>query len=429
MKKYNELLKYDLFPYQVEGLDFALKHHYSICADQMGLGKTLQAIALAEYTKSKTLIICPAYLRRNWEAELNKFVKRDIKVRIILSESEALNNEDFDYAIMGYSQLKYAYKLFSKVDLVLSDEIHYLKNPKAQRTNMFHQLLEGARPKRFMGLTGSPIKNRVPEFYSLLCLCNYNIHKTSGHVVNMSYYKFQEIFCFVSLQHIGGGRKVKKFHGLKNKDLLKKFLHNKFIRRLAANVLDLKEGIYLEHIVTVKEDKVLQDAFENKDKEVYARAKMLSAVNKAKFTAQYAVGIKEQVDTPIVIFSEHPDAVANIRSHLEYQKYRVGSFDGGVNADKRFAIVENFQNGYLDFIIMTIGAGSTGFNLHAAKDLIFNDESPVPENNAQARKRIDRIGQTGVPRFHNVYASKTDRSISKLLRAKEKDLDEAFQLL
>ena len=61
-----------LYPHQERALAFALTHPYHICGLEMGLGKSLVALALAIETKAKTLVICPAYLRKNWENEVSK---------------------------------------------------------------------------------------------------------------------------------------------------------------------------------------------------------------------------------------------------------------------------------------------------------------------------------------------------------------------
>jgi SNF2 family DNA or RNA helicase len=43
-----------LYPFQREGVEYALKHHYSINACEMGLGKTVQAIALMKAVNNAT---------------------------------------------------------------------------------------------------------------------------------------------------------------------------------------------------------------------------------------------------------------------------------------------------------------------------------------------------------------------------------------
>ena len=55
----NDLMKINLFPYQVEGIKFASKAGRSLIADDMGLGKTIQAIGVAELYKKFLKILEP----------------------------------------------------------------------------------------------------------------------------------------------------------------------------------------------------------------------------------------------------------------------------------------------------------------------------------------------------------------------------------
>ena len=67
--------KGELKSFQKEGLAFALKHPYHINNFQAGLGKTITSLAVAYETKSKTLVVCPAFLRNNWLNEIQKFTE------------------------------------------------------------------------------------------------------------------------------------------------------------------------------------------------------------------------------------------------------------------------------------------------------------------------------------------------------------------
>lgn len=65
---FNNLIKADLYPYQKEGVLFAVKAGRCLIADDMGLGKTAQAIAASEimakcFGVEKALVICPTSLK------------------------------------------------------------------------------------------------------------------------------------------------------------------------------------------------------------------------------------------------------------------------------------------------------------------------------------------------------------------------------
>ncbi len=79
------LIKAKLFPYQMQGLEFAAKAGRCLIADEMGLGKTIQAIATAELWKremgvSKVLIVCPTSLKYQWKSEIEKFTDSAVLV-------------------------------------------------------------------------------------------------------------------------------------------------------------------------------------------------------------------------------------------------------------------------------------------------------------------------------------------------------------
>ena len=72
----------ELYPYQKNGIEYALEHKHVIIGDEMGLGKTVQALGVAAHTGKFTLIVCPAYLKQNWKNEINKFCPQ-LKYKII----------------------------------------------------------------------------------------------------------------------------------------------------------------------------------------------------------------------------------------------------------------------------------------------------------------------------------------------------------
>ena len=70
-------------PYQVEGIRFvharfSQGHKGALIADEMGIGKTIQAIGLLNaFTDiNRVLIVCPASLKLNWRSELAKWLVR-----------------------------------------------------------------------------------------------------------------------------------------------------------------------------------------------------------------------------------------------------------------------------------------------------------------------------------------------------------------
>jgi hypothetical protein len=62
---------FDLKPYQKAGVEYCMRRNGALIGDQPGLGKTMQAIALAnEMRARKILVIVPAGLRLQWAYDI-----------------------------------------------------------------------------------------------------------------------------------------------------------------------------------------------------------------------------------------------------------------------------------------------------------------------------------------------------------------------
>ncbi len=127
-----------LYPYQKIGVAFLTSKKKSLLADDMGIGKTAQAICACNELKAKqVLVVCPASLKLNWQDELGMWLKEDLKVYIVQKRSAIIpknaNIIIVNYDIISHSNIYYQLRN-RKYDVVIMDECHYLKNMKASRT-------------------------------------------------------------------------------------------------------------------------------------------------------------------------------------------------------------------------------------------------------------------------------------------------------
>ena len=158
----------ELYPYQKIGQAYIKDHKYVIIGDVMGLGKTIQAISVMEEVR-QVVVVCPAMLRNIWVSEVKKFTELSICI---------VKGKAHDYSevprilVVSYEGLKHIPKDL-KPDMVVFDEAHYLKNAKAARTQTAHEFIWSLRPKYCVCLSGTPIRNNVGEFFSLLKLMSY----------------------------------------------------------------------------------------------------------------------------------------------------------------------------------------------------------------------------------------------------------------
>lgn len=421
-------LSVEPFDFQREGVQFALSHKYCIIADSMGLGKTLQAIAVANHTKSKCLVVCPAFLKLTWVQEIEKLSSDPKHIHVykkaldIYSYAPQLD----DFVIINYEQIRHAESLFRWADMVVTDEGHYLKNPDAQRTVLFDKYLYESEAKRYLLLTGTPIQNRVEELYQLITMVEFD-PKAEYKLSITRDFPTKEKFCDKFSNRITmriNGRYVVKWEGVRNTAELKKYLVGKMIRRLQEEVHELPEMVEKEVVVSYKQDKSLAKEFENHSrglgKDITAKEK--SARLKAKFTIKYVQGLIEDGVEQLVVFSDHVKPAEEIA-----EAFGVSAVTGKMPKEKRMDIVNGFQAGDIKIFVATIGAASTGLTLTAASNLVFNDLNWVPGNNAQAKKRIHRIGQNSKCVLHYIVGSFQDAYIKRNLIAKEKSIKEVVR--
>jgi len=424
MKQFGEVMKRDPLDHQREGILYAWNHHYLVIGDEQGLGKTFQAIAVALMSGGNTLVISPAYLKFNWELEFLKFAKEELFIEL----PKKLFRGWANIQIINYEMLRkdVAKAAFAWADNVIFDECQYLKNMDAQRTIAAHTLVYDYRPNRVMLLSGTPIENNLSEWFSVLAMCSYNPHMSSGDNVFQKYrnqWQFASHFCNVNEFTVekGGRRfKVRKYYGTRNLPDLRQLLKGKYIKRWAKDCLDLEPLVRKEIQVAYKRDAGLAAAW---DAHVHGKAfditaKAQSAIAKAPFTIKYVKDLLEAGEGPLVVYTDHIKPSEMIHDALPNSVL----VNGNIAIKKRPALFKDFIAGKYDVFVATIGAASTGVNLVNSKNLIFNDLAWKPTSNDQAERRIYRYGQTERCTIHTVLGSKVDQKIVALLTRKLEDI-------
>lgn len=397
-----------LYPFQKRAVEYHLKHHYSINGCKMGLGKTIQAIATIAHVDGPSLIVCPAYLRKNWLEEIDRFLPGVYKD-----------------SIMVLSYEKFRKFAPSNANIVVFDESHYLKNMQSQRTRFAHNYVKKVKPKYLLLLTGTPIKNRVTEFYSLMKLCSYNPLNTSGLPLIKSFNHFANALSHHYDMNTPYGV-AKKYYGLRNRPLLIKYLKGKYFS--AKNDNSLPKLNRQSIVISAKMKKEVVEQLEKDFTENHiSSAKKNIAVEKGKYTAQYVKDCLESGEGPLLVFSDHIDSCRKIEETLNTKQVQnVVVITGSTNPDDRHRYVVQFQQGKIDVLVCTIGSMSTGFTLTATNRVIFNDLSWCPADNEQAEKRIHRIGQLKDCHVIHILSEGIDRKIIEVLQEKQETIRQVF---
>lgn len=187
-----------LKPHQVEGVQFVYgravaRQSGCVLADHMGLGKTLQLIAVlrayfGESDENKTaLVVAPAFVLANWASEVERWLPDDAVVRarcLPASGTRAARAAALDEwrrmggtLLLGYEMFRHL--VSSAVDetsdtykalcdpgpgLLVLDEAHRLKEPKS----LLYRSLSKVRTSSRVLASGYPIQNRLDEYYALV---------------------------------------------------------------------------------------------------------------------------------------------------------------------------------------------------------------------------------------------------------------------
>lgn len=171
------------YPHQLETVHRVVEemHGSALLADEVGLGKTIEAgLILKEYLLRglvrRALILVPASLRFQWARELRE--KCGIQATVQRSEWEWSRT---DLVIASLETAKRephrSIVLEQQWDMVIVDEAHKLKNRKTQNWQFVNIL-----PKKYMLLlTATPIQNDLNELYYLISLLRPGYLGTKRH--------------------------------------------------------------------------------------------------------------------------------------------------------------------------------------------------------------------------------------------------------
>ena len=269
-------LALDLYPFQHVGVQYALDTRRTFIADQMGLGKTAQAIAALEAGGGfPAVVVAPPSLILNWAYEIHAWLP-DKKVSTLsgmakpgfvkevlrstpsencwqeLRDSTGLRNPtptvntktppdyimglllNSDVIIVGYATLGAwlpVLQLFAKS--VVFDESQYIKSPSAQRTKAAVKLTKGlSGDAMVLCLTGTPVASRPAEYAAQLKVMG-RLDEFGGE------YAFYKRYCAAYKDKFG--HFVKDGHS-NMEELNEKLRATCYVRRLKRDVLpDLAE--------------------------------------------------------------------------------------------------------------------------------------------------------------------------------------------
>lgn len=444
-----------LRPYQENGVRWLWFLYCSglsgFLCDDMGLGKTHQAMALLAAVKAgagarqeekkegsstpsgRCIVVCPTSVLYHWQDLIKRFLP-GIKAYLFYGQTRDLN-EEFDLLLTSYGLLRTEQEVISKIsfEVAIFDELQMAKNAKS-KTN---KALRSLKAKMRLGLTGTPIENRLLELKALF------------DVVIPHYFPQDAVFkeLFVN--------PIEKAHCQESADLLRRFISPFLLRRKKNEVLlELPEKteeiaycalsqeqrtLYTETVEAHKRG-ILQQLEQNSSPIPYIHIFSLISTLKqicdhpALFHKRFGEAgvhesgkwnlfvelLQETRDSgqKLVVFTQYLGMMDILIEYLEKKKIGYASIRGSTRNRKEQ--LDRFQSDpQCEVFVASLQAVGVGVDLVAASVVIHYDRWWNPAKENQATDRVHRIGQSrGVQVFKMVTRDTIEEHIHDIIQKK-----------
>jgi len=453
-----------LYPYQTTGARWLADRDQAFLADDMGLGKSAQALTACDLVQARNvLVICPAALRINWTREHDIFSETTRNTTVISSAKVAprpgFNVVSYDLVAASDKTRKALHGI--QWDALILDEAHMVKERTAKRTRAIYghgKTRPGliTKAKRTWRLSGTPILNYANELWT---------HLHSMKAIQLPYWDF--VFRYCSGFEGDWGYKIT---GHKNTEELKMTISPFLLRRKKEAVLQELPPItfsevvverspvdldpwFLENIASTGSQDILLANLKNVDQTLKTAIeainandsnqewhssglKLLDSFKGATATMRRYIGhaklpkaldiIEAELESgqikKLVIFCVHQQIIELTRQRL--RKFNPVTLFGETPHGKRQGNIDKFQNNKsCRVFIGQIQAAGAGITLTAAHHIAFLEQDWTPAMMAQASMRCHRIGQRYAVnvRFFTCAGS-VDEQINKILINKTREI-------
>ena len=420
-------IKATLRPYQQKGFEWmkmlAAVNAGACLADDMGLGKTLQTICfitdrLEKVPASMALIICPASLIYNWQAEIEKFAPH-LHSYVHHGAQRNLDNitaSGLDVCITSYGTLRSDIDALAAItfEIVVIDESHNIKSPTAQITKAVNQLQSNCR----VALSGTPVMNNTFDLYSQL------------EFLLPGMFGSREFFKREYADAIDKDHNEEKIWMLQK--LTAPFILRRTKKQVAKDLPEKTESVLWCNMSTQQKD--LYEGIKGQIKHNLFTDIKTNGLGKAKLAVlQGIMKLKQICSSPMLLPAEEQSTLLSAKtdllleelSNLGKNKVLVFSqfakmlhlladtftqkgvsfylLDGSTPAKQRTQLVADFQQeeNTTQVFLISLMAGNTGLTLTAADYVFLFDPWWNNAVQQQAIDRTHRIGQT-----KNVFAYK-----------------------
>ena len=396
-----------------------------ILADDLGLGKTAQVLAhiLLEKQEGRldrpALVVMPTSLVFNWQAEARRIAPG---LWVLALQGEQRHQEfaqlaQYDLILTTYALLwRDLDALLSQLfHLLILDEAQFTKNP----TSVAARAVRRLQARHRLCMTGTPLENHLGELWSQFHFLMPGFLGEARSFARWWRKPIEENGDLARAQLLAA--RVRPFLLRRRKAEVAAELPPRTdavkLLRLAAEQRDLYESVRVAADQQVRE--LLKRRGVNttqiaimevllKLRQVCCDPRLLRAdpagsaqLGSAIVAAESAkMGLLRAMlpalleqGRRILVFSQFTAMLSLIAAELDTLQLPYASLTGAVPAARRAAVVNDFQEGAVALMLVSLKAGGVGLNLTAADTVILVDPWWNPAVEEQAIARAHRIGQ------------------------------------
>lgn len=416
----------ELAPFQVAGVEYALRRSATLFGDVPGLGKSPEAMAVCnEIGAKRVLILCPANIRLQWVKVVRRWttMKYPYTVYPVLHGRHGIH-PTANFIIVSYdlATSPAIWKALAKgtYDALIIDEAHFCKTIDARRTRTvfgggLHPAAEAlfTRAGMILGLTGTPLPNRPREAYTLARgLCFDSIDFMSEDTFRSRFNPSRRI---TKIAADGTEKVFVDERAGRHGELQARLRSNFMVRREKYGPNGVGYQLGMMHlpkfeIIQTEETKEIKHALsaeklldidpeelEGADAEVLghiAVVRRLMGLAMAPLAAEYVNMLLDGGEEKILVFAHHINVLDILCKELA--PWGVVRIDGSMGQNKKQAAVDSFvKNPRLQVCVgnmQSMGTGTDGLQ-EVAHRAVFAESDWTPGVNQQAVDRLDRGGQ------------------------------------
>jgi SNF2 family DNA or RNA helicase len=406
----------------------------------MGLGKTLQSLALIEHARHAEpghppfLIVAPTSVVHNWAAESARFTPGLAVVPV--TETTARRGRPLADVIAGADVVVTSYALL-RIDCddyagqdwsgLILDEAQFAKNHQSR----VYQCARRVPAPFKLAITGTPMENNLMELWSLLSITAPGLFPSPG--------RFRDFYA----RPIENGRQAELLGQLRRRV---RPLMMRRTKELVAPELPAKQEQILEVELTPRHRRIYQTHLQRERQKILG---LIGDLNEHRFTILRSLTLLRQLSLHAgLVDSEHlavPSAkldalAAQLRDVIGggHRALVFSQFTGflrmaaaRLDADgvpycyldgqtrDRDAVIRQFREDTMPVFLISLRAGGFGLNLTEADYCFLLDPWWNPATEAQAIDRTHRIGQDrNVMVYRLISAGTIEEKVLALQRRK-----------